>query len=123
MSIFGPQKVSKFSAWLDARRAHKAQRELPAYLDDRLAIARRKAPRDGEPPFMLAVKSDGRISREPNPRYVQPDPLAAPGDSDLRLRRGAMAADELLHRGYSAQEAVSRRALELRGLEQEFSGI
>jgi hypothetical protein len=123
MSIFGPRKVSKLSAWLDARRAHKAQRELPAYLEDRLAIASRSAPRDGEPPFTLCVAGDGRVSRLPNPKYVEPDPLAAPGDSDLRLRRGAMAADALLTRGYGAQEAMSRLALQLRGLEQEFSGI
>jgi hypothetical protein len=123
MSIFGPRKVSKLSAWLDARRAHRAQRDLPAYLDDRLAIARRNAPRDGEPPYALAVETDGRVRREPNPKYVHPDPLAPPGDSDLRLRRGAIAADELLRRGFGAQEAMSRQALELRGLEQEFSGI
>ena len=123
MSIFGPRKVSRLSAWLDARRAYKAHRELPAYLEDRLAIARRKAPRRGEPPFTLSVEGDGRVKREPNPKYVAHDPLAAPGDSDLRLRRGAIATDELLQRGSNAQEAMSRHALELRGLEHELSGI
>jgi len=123
MSIFGPRKVSKLSAWLDARRAHRAQRELPAYLDDRLAIARRKGPREGEPPFLLAIQSDGGVGREPNPKYVAPNPLAAPSDADLRLRRGSLAADELLHRGYKAQEIVSQCVIGLAGLDQEFSGI
>jgi hypothetical protein len=123
MSIFGPRKVSKLGAWLDARRAHRAQRELPAYLDDRLAIARRKGPREGEPPFLLAIHSDGGVGREPNPKYIAPNPLAAPSDADLRLRRGSLAADELLHRGYKAQETVSQCVIGLAGLEQEFSVI
>ena len=123
MSIFGPRKVSKLSAWLDARRAHRAQRELPAYLDDRLAIARHKGPREGEPPFLLAIQSDGGVDREPNPKYVAPNPLAAPSDADLRLRRGSLAADELLHRGYKAQQTVSQCVVGLAGLDQEFSGI
>jgi hypothetical protein len=123
MSIFGPRKVSKLGAWLDARRAHRAQRELPAYLDDRLAIARRKGPREGEPPFLLAIQSDGEVGREPNPKYVAPNPLAAPSDADLRLRRGSLAADELLHRGYKAQATVSQCVVGLAGLDQEFSVI
>ena len=123
MSIFGPRKVSKLGAWLDARRACKAQRELPAYLADRVAIARRKGPREGEPPFLLAIQSDGGVGREANPKYVAPNPLAAPSDADLRLRRGSLAADELLHRGYKAQETVSQCVVGLAGLEQEFSGI
>src|SRR5712691_12601776 len=106
MSIFGPRKVSKLGAWLDARRATKAQRELSAYLEDRLAIGRRKAPREGEPPFLLAIGGHGRVSRESNSKFVEANPLAVAGDSDLRRRRGPMAADELLQRGFQAQATM-----------------
>jgi hypothetical protein len=119
MSIFGPRKVSRLSAWLEARRAVHADRPLPPFLEDRAAIARGTSPRNGEPPYVLAIEPDGRVIHTANTKYIEQDPLAAPADADLRRQRGAMAADYLLHQGYLANEKLSRSKSQCRALETE----
>src|SRR5207302_5434901 len=106
MALFHPRKVSRLRAWLDARRGVKAGRPLPAYLADKLAVAQRKAPRVGAPPYALAIQSDGSVLRTP-PNVEPPDPLAQPLDTDLRIKRGGdlyRAADLRIKRGGAAAE-------------------
>src|SRR2546427_4610974 len=115
MALFHPRKVSRLRAWLDARRGVKAGRPLPAYLADKLAVAQRKAPRVGAPPYALGIQSDGSVQRTP-PSAEPPDPLALPLDTDLRIKRGAAAAEELRRRGAAACEEIARCEGEVRAL-------
>ena len=115
MALFHPRKVSRLRAWLDARRGVKAGRPLPAYLADKLAVAQRKAPRVGAPPYALAIQSDGSVLRTP-PNVEPPDPLAQPLDTDLRIKRGGAAAEELRRRGAAACEEIARCEDEVRAL-------
>src|SRR2546427_3361227 len=107
MGLFYPRKVSRLRAWLDARRGVKAGRPLPAYLADKLAVAQRKAPRVGAPPYALAIQSDGSVLRAP-PHVEPPDPLALPLDTDLWIKRGGAAAEELRRRGAATSVEMSR---------------
>jgi hypothetical protein len=118
MVLFHPRKVSRLRAWLDARRGVKAGRPLPAYLADKLAVAERQAPRAGTPPYALTIQDDGSVLRMP-PKVEPPDPLALPLDSDLRIRRGAAAAEELRRCGAAACEEISRCEKERRTLDSE----
>src|SRR3989442_3437333 len=115
MALFPPRKVSRLRAWLDARRGVKASRPLPAYLADKLAVAQRKAPRVGAPPYALAIQSDGSVLRAP-PHVEPPDPLALPLDTDLRIKRGGAAAEELRRRGAAACEEIARCDGEVRAI-------
>jgi len=115
MALFHPRKVSRLRAWLDARRGVKAGRPLPAYLADKLAVAQRKSPRVGAPPYTLAIQSDGSVLRVPQ-SVEPPAPLALPLDTDLRLKRGGAAAEELRRRGAAACEQIARCEGEARAL-------
>src|SRR5437870_209359 len=115
MALFHPRKVSRLRAWLDARRGVKAGRPLPAYLADKLAVAQRKAPRVGAPPYGLAIQNDGSVLRA-RPNVEPPDPLALPLDTDLRIKRGGGAAQELRRRGSAACEEIARCEGEVRAL-------
>lgn len=115
MALFHPRKVSRLRAWLDARRGVKAGRPLPAYLADKLAVAQRQAPRVGAPPYALTIHGDGSVLRVP-PSVTPPDPLTLPLDTDLRIKRGAAAAEELRRRGAAACEEISRCDGERRAL-------
>src|SRR2546428_8095649 len=107
MALFHPRKVSRLRAWLDARRGVKADRPLPAYLADKLAVAQRQAPRVGAPPYALAIHGDGSVLRVP-PNAPPPDPPTPPLDTDLRIKRGAATAEGLRRRGTAACEQISR---------------
>jgi len=118
MALFHPRKVSRLRAWLEARRGVKAGRPLPAYLADKFAVAQRKSPRVGAPPYALAIQSDGSVLRVP-PNVEPPDPLTLPLDTDLRIKRGAAAAGELRRRGAAACEEIARCEGEVRALAVE----
>src|SRR5437867_6400653 len=115
MALFHPRKVSRLRAWLDARRGVKAGRPLPAYLTDKLAVAQRHAPRVGAPPHTLTIHGDGSVLRVP-PTVEPPDPLTLPLDTDLRIKRGGAAAEELRRRGAAACEEIARCEGEVRAL-------
>src|SRR5438445_6954151 len=115
MALFHPQKVSRLRAWLDARRGVKAGRPLPAYLADKLAVAQRQAPRVGASPYTLAIQGDGSVLRT-SPSVALQDPLTLPLDTDLRIKRGAAAAEELRRRGAAACEEITRCEGEVRAL-------
>src|SRR5947207_4885352 len=115
MALFHPRKVSRLRAWLDARRGMKAGRPLPAYLADKLAVAQRKAPRVGAPPYSLTIQGDGSVLRA-SPTVEPPDPLALPLDTDLRIKRGGAAAEELRRRGAAGCEEIARCEGEVRAL-------
>src|SRR5256886_2292447 len=115
MVLFHPRKVSRLRAWLDARRGVKAGRPLPAYLADKLAVAQRKAPRVSTPPYALTIQSDSSVLRVA-PNVEPPDLLALPLDTDLRIKRGGAAAEELRRRGAAACEEIARCEGEVRAL-------
>src|SRR5439155_16626122 len=118
MALFHPRKVSRLRAWLESRRGVKAGRPLPAYLADKLAVAQRHAPRVGASPYTLAIQGDGSVLRA-SPSVALQDPLTLPLDTDLRIKRGAAAAEELRRRGAAACEEITRCEGEHRALDAE----
>jgi len=99
MALFHPRKVSRLRAWLDARRGVKAGRPLPAYLADKLAVAQRKAPRVGAPPYALSLqaRSRCRLIRISGSSGVERPPRSFGGVGPRRARRSRGARARFGH--------------------------
>src|SRR2546422_840236 len=119
--MFGPHKVWRLFAWLDAPRAVRAGRPLPDYLRDRLAIAHAHAPITGQPPYGLVIDSDGAVTRVSDPSGAEASD--SPADADLRQRRGTAAAELILRRGYAASEELSGHDRQFRALANDLNEV